>query len=272
MGEAARRWREQLESWAIPAHILSAVADSPWTQPTEVFARRADASIARPAGESWRRAAEALEPAGTVLDVGAGAGAASLALAPHLTGLIAVDTNPSMMDALARRADRLGVPLRSIHGRWPDVAGRTPSAEVVVCHHVAYNAPDLDAFAAALTDHARRRVVLELTPGHPLRALNPLWTMLHGITRPAGPTADDAVAVLRELGLDPQVRAWPRPARDPYPSFDALVTLTGTRLCLPPERRGELESALLELGVDPDDPRDLHPTPDHLVTLWWTPL
>ena len=80
MGTAADRWREQLLAWAIPPEILAAVADSPWTVPTDVFARRADTSVAAPEGASYRRAREALGDGGTVLDVGSGAGAASLPL------------------------------------------------------------------------------------------------------------------------------------------------------------------------------------------------
>jgi hypothetical protein len=140
-------------------------------------------------------------------------------------------------------------------------------ADVVVCHHVFYNVAPLDAFAAALTDHARRRVVVELTATHPLRTLNPLWKRLHDLDRPDGPTADDAAAVLREIGIDPHVERWRRGPRPPYPSLADLVAITRRRLCLPPERDDEVAAALIEFGVDPDHPRDL--SADEVVTLWW---
>lgn len=267
MAGAAQRWREQLEAWAIPDDILAGVPDSPWTLPTEVFARRADA--AQPVGASWRRAVEALEPRGSVLDVGAGAGAASLPLAPQTSELVAVDSSPAMMDALRQRAAGLRLDVRTVVGRWPDVAAETPVADVVVCHHVFYNAADLDEFAIALTTHARRRVVGELTPGHPLRVLNPLWRTMHGLDRPEGPTADDALAVLREAGIRAMHERWPRPPRHEYPSFDALIQATRRRLCLPPEREAELARALIDLGVDPDHPRDLAAAGEELVTIWW---
>jgi len=269
MGDAALRWRERLATWAIPEHITAAVTESPWVMPTEVFARRADDYVAAPAGRSWERAAQALVPPGTVLDVGAGAGAASLPLAPRATDLIAVDSNASMLDALRERASRLGLTTRTILGRWPDVAADAPTADVVVCHHVFYNAPDLDAFAAALQEHARRRVVVELPVTHPMSPLNPLWKALHGIDRPTEPTVSDAVAVLREIGIAPHEERWPRPRRPEYGSFDDLVAVTRTRLCLPPDRSGELAQALIGLGVDPAHPRDLGSPGDELVTLWW---
>jgi SAM-dependent methyltransferase len=266
---ASVAWREQLAAWALPERITAAVTTSPWVLPTEVFARRADHYVATPVGTSYEQAAEALRPAGTVLDVGAGAGAASLPLAPWTTELTAVDSHAGMLAALAERADRLGLTAHTVEGRWPDVAGAVPAADVVVCHHVTYNVPDLADFAIALTDHARRRVVLELTDAHPMRVLNPLWLSLHGLERPSGPTATDAVAVLREAGITPQERRWQRPPRPEYGSFDELVASTRRRLCLPPERDEELTRALLDLGVDPEHPRDLGSSGDELVTLWW---
>lgn len=273
-GGAGQRWRQELAAWAIPPSILDAVTESPWRLSNAVFARRADAVIAEPGGFSWEVARAALAPSGSVLDVGAGAGAASLPLADLTTHLVAVDQSPSMMDDLARRAAELGLATRTVVGRWPDIAAddRIGVADVVVCHHVAYNVADLGAFAVALTRHARRRVVLELTPAHPLRVLNPLWLELHGLRRPDGPTADDAVAVLREVGIAAAQRRWPRPARPAYGSLPELVATTRRRLCLPPDRDAELTAALLRHGVDPDRPRDLGPpdgAPDDLVTLWW---
>jgi SAM-dependent methyltransferase len=283
MGDAAQRWREQLEAWAIPDEFLRAVPDSPWQHPTEVFAKRADSYMAKPVGVSWERAIAALEawpmrpplgearrPGGVVLDVGAGAGAASLPLARATTELIAVDQSRTMLDALSVRAASLNLPTRLVQGTWPAASSTVDVADVVLCHHVFYNVADLVPFAQALTDHARRRVVVELPPAHPMRALNPLWLRLHGLRRPDGPTADDAVAVLTELGLDVHLERWPRPPRTPYGSFVDMVASTRRRLCLPAERDSELVDALLQLGVDPAHPVDLADRDgDELVTLWW---
>jgi Methyltransferase domain len=266
---ALRLWQDRLAAWAIPPRILEAATESPWTLPPQVFARRADRYIGEPAGPSHARAAEALDPPGSLLDVGAGAGAASLPLHDRVTALTAVDTSEEMLGQLIVRAERLGVPTRVVRGRWPDVAVRVPAADVVVCHHVFYNAPDLADFALALQRHARRRVVVELTGAHPMRALNPLWLRLHGVTRPAGPTAADAVAVLREAGIEPNGEAWRRPSGSEYGSFDELVEATRRRLCLPDERRPEVVEALLDLGVDPAHPMDLGSAGRELVTLWW---
>jgi SAM-dependent methyltransferase len=257
---AEQHWREQLAAWAIPDHIAARATESPWAMPVGYFARRAQRYVERPVGASYARAVEALDPPGSVLDVGAGAGAASLPLAAAgaVTDLVAVDTNADMLEALR---DRARVPVRTIEGRWPDVAGSTPVADVVVCHHVFYNVPDLADFALALTAHARRRVVVELGERHPLVVLNPLWTLFHGLDRPTGPTAADAVAVLRDAGLDPRREPWRRPP-SPVTDDEDLVEMTRRRLCLPPERRDEVAEALR--AQQPGGGLDL-------VTLWWEP-
>src|SRR5437764_12809678 len=87
------RWREDLAAWAIPDHIIAAAAESPWVLPRQVFARRADRLMREPTGPSFERAWEALDPPGSVLDVGSGAGAASLPLAPRARMVTAVDSD-----------------------------------------------------------------------------------------------------------------------------------------------------------------------------------
>lgn len=266
---AAQTWRDELAAWALPERITAAVGQSPWAAPVSFFSRRADQ--ATPRGTSYARAARALAPGGTVLDVGSGAGAASLPLASLTTGLTAVDTNPGMLAALRERAEAAGLVAQLVEGSWPAIAGAVPVADLVVCHHVVYNAPDLPAFALALDEHARRRVVVELTPQHPLVALNPLWKTLHGLDRPTGPTAELARAVLAEAGIEATLERGPRPPRPAYPSFEELIASTRRRLCLTPDRDPELVRALADLGVDPADPRELAPPDDALVTLWWDP-
>ena len=263
------RWREDLAAWAIPEHITAAVADSPWVLPREVFARRADRLMSEPAGPSYEREREALEPAGTVLDIGSGAGAACLPLAPPATSVTAVDTDAGMLTLLAERAAAAGLDSRTITGRWPDVADLVGPADVVTCHHVVYNVPDIWDFLAALTSYARRRVVVELTAVHPLTSLNPLWLRFHGLRRPDGPTAADLLAILAEAGLSAGHTEWSRPAEADYTGFAELVDVTRRRLCLPADRASEVEAALLDLGSERERPGDLGSSGRDVVTIWW---
>ena len=97
------------------------------------------------------------------------------------------------------------------------LAAAVPTVDVVVCNHVLYNVADLGPFVVALTDHAHSRVVVELTPRHPASDLNPLWLRFHGLMRPTEPTADDAVAVIREvLGVEPARTTGWRPHAGPF--------------------------------------------------------
>ena len=255
--ESARRWREDLDSWAIPPEILAAAPESPWDCPTGLFARSAEEAVqAREAlalegqaSPSVRRALEALPDGGSVLDVGAGGGAASLPLCPPAVAVTAVDQSPRMLAAFAELATKQGIDHRQVEGLWPDV---------VVCHHVLYNVGDLVPFVVALTDHARRRVVVEITADHPQATLNPLWERFHGTVRPTRPTAVDAAAVLSDLGLDVSVEEFEAPPRWGHDHDRAeLVAFTRRRLCLPADRDPAIAAILPP------------PVPRGHVTLWW---
>ena len=248
-GGALARWREQLDGWAIPEEILAAAPESPWGFPVGLFRSRARRAGSGPPTPSTIEAARHLPDGGSVLDVGAGAGAASLPLAGIAGRLVAVDESAEMVAAFLAAARAAGVAAEGVEGRWPEVAGRLGPADVVVCHHVLYNVPDLAPFAAALTARARRRVVCELTERHPLADLAPLWRRFWDLERPDGPGAGDAVAALRELGLAVDRTDWESPDRFGFDDFDELVAFTRRRLCLPPARDGEVAEALLEEGT-----------------------
>lgn len=267
---ALARWRGQLEGWAIPEEILRAAPESPWSFPAEPFRRRAEA----PPGDtpSLRRAREVVSQGATVLDVGAGAGAASLPLAPPAALIVAVDSSPDMLAAFRDLAERRGVEARTIQGPWPDVAAEAPEADVVVCHHVLYNAPDLAAFAGALTGHARRRVVVEITDRHPLAWAGPLWRRFHGLERPSGPTADDAMAALAEAGIEAHREDFDAPDRlAGFERREDVIAFVRRRLCVTAELDPEVTEAIAPHLVQRDGVWAVRPPDRRLVTLWWEP-
>ena len=99
---AAQRWAAELDAWRIDPEILASVEENPYTFPPRLFAAREDADAApSPLADLAR---EALPPGGSVLDVGAGAGAGSLGLAGRVGHLHAVDAQPSMLAALEESA------------------------------------------------------------------------------------------------------------------------------------------------------------------------
>lgn len=259
-GTAAERWRDALGEWAIPQPILDAAPESPWHFSPALFAKRAEEVLEEPAGPSRARALEALPDGGSVLDVGAGGGAASLPLAPPAGRIVAVDQGTDMLEVFATAAERRGVAHHEVSGSWPAVAASVDPADVVVCHNVVYNVADIVPFVAALTDHARRRVVVEMTSDHPMANLNAMWLALHGLVRPTRPTADDALAVFEEMGLEVASevfeRRWQRPGAD----RDEQVAMLRRRLCVGPERDDEIRSLLDDDAVAPIRQG---------VTAWW---
>jgi hypothetical protein len=258
VGEADRRWAEQLAAWEIPEEIRAQAAEDPWRLTPKLLPPPA-ADEEPPDTPSRRRELDALGTGGTLLDVGAGAGAASLPLVPPATQLTIVDERDEMVDAFVKTARERGIRHKAFRGRWPDVARAVEPADVAICHHVFYNVPDLAAFAVALTYRARRRVVVELSGRHPVANTTQLWKHFWGIDRPDGPVADDAIAVLVEAGIEPDVDREVRPRRrrvDP----DDWVAFTTRRLCLPPERSPEVEEALAAMP---------EPTEWEVVTLSW---
>jgi SAM-dependent methyltransferase len=257
---AARHWSEQLASWGVPREILDRAPQDPWIVPVRLFqvCEQLDAEDS----PSHERAREALAPGGSVLDVGCGGGRAAFAAAPPAASVIGVDQRPRMLQEFAATAQTRGLSHREIEGSWPGVADEVPPADVVVCHHVAYNVADLRAFTLALAAHARRRVVLELSRHHPLAYLSPLWERFWGFTRPDGPTAETALDVLHEAGLPARMQLWddPAPHRESALSPAEQVEIIRIRLCLTPDRDPEIAEAMRELP-----PRTPRPT----ATIWW---
>ena len=166
-----------------------------------------------------------------------------------------------MLARFAAAAQARGARHEELLGRWPDAAAVAPVTDVVVCHHVVYNVPDLAPFLRALGAHAARRVVVELPWTHPLSHLAPFWRRFWDLERPSGPDADDCLAVARAAGLDAHLDGWDDVA------FETRTTLTPeqharvlrVRLCLPEDREPEVVAMLA----------DQPPRPRRTATLWW---
>lgn len=234
---AIEQWTRDLDGWGIPQHIVDQASESPWFH--EVARFSVDASIRRD-DQSHRWAREVLPlVGGTVLDVGCGGGRSSLPLVPPATEVIGVDSSGAMLDAFVVAMTDAGLARRTVHGEWPLVAPHTPIADVVVCHHVVFNVGDIAPFLLALTDHARLAVVLELPVRHPMSAWAAAWDHFWQVERPAGPTLDGLIAVLREIGLDPEFATFARPVA-PFVVDDDSVAAARRRLCLPVHRDAEL--------------------------------
>jgi SAM-dependent methyltransferase len=267
---AADRWAEALAAWAIPDDILARAPESPWVHPPAMFRLDESEATAMPSTPSFRWAALALERPGAVLDVGCGGGRSSIPLGPgRVTRLVGVDEQPAMLEQFGAAARAAGIPATGVTGRWPDVAGGVGTVDVVVCHHVAYNVADIRPFVRALSDHAARRVVVELPERHPTAPFTPLWQRFWGLERPTEPSAALFVDVVgEELGVAPVVERWERAPRRASVALEgdderaAYVAFVRRRLCLTADRDDEVAAALDELGPL---------TVGEVVTVTWTP-
>jgi SAM-dependent methyltransferase len=139
-----------------------------------------------------------------VVDVGAGAGRFALGLAPRVSTVTAVDPSAGMLRQLRRRARALGVGnIRCVRGRWEDVDVRP--ADFAFSAYVLPLVEDAVPFLERLDASARRSAAVVLSAVSGDAVWDVLWRHFHGGPRSPGPTWLDAVALLRELGMDPEV-------------------------------------------------------------------
>ncbi|MSV43988.1 MAG: methyltransferase domain-containing protein [Actinobacteria bacterium] len=258
MTTAAQRWREDLAAWAIPPEILAQAPESPWIHPVAMFT--VDRAISD--SPSHMRARECLRAGESVLDIGCGGGRAAMALVPPAAHVIGVDHQAGMLEHFAAAAVDRGASHEEVLGDWPESSPRTPMADVVVCHHVAYNVADVVPFLAALTAHARRRVVVEIPTTHPLSSMAPLWRQFWDLQRPVGPTAEDLLHVAREAGIDASMHTWIDESfsATSKTSAEEQARFMRIRLCLEPGREPEIAAAMAAAGPPPAR---------ETATLWW---
>ena len=191
--------------------------------------------------------------------MGCGGGIAAFALTPPATHVIGVDHQPEMLAMFRNNALRRGVTCETVEGFWPLVADSTPKADVVTAHHVVYNVAEIVPFLRRLDDHSRTRVVLEMPDQHPLAHMSEAWLHFWKLARPNGPTPDDLLSVLHEMGIEARRERWngaPRAEQD----LDQAAHFMRIRLCLDASREDEVRTYLRSHPV---------PTVREVSTIWW---
>ncbi|MDO8671720.1 MAG: class I SAM-dependent methyltransferase [Dehalococcoidia bacterium] len=204
--DALELWADQLGRWSPPEREGPAPKDSDdgW-----VTIARWQRRMARRHGDDDNPLLSLLvdttDGRSTVLDIGAGAGRLAIPLSTRVEKVFAVEGSPAMRQALQERiAERSADNVEVLAGKWPGVA--VPQVDVVICANVVYDVADLGPFLLKMNEVARLSCFVELTPRHPLDAFRELWQDFVNWTPPNGPTYLDAVACLRQLGIEPLVQ------------------------------------------------------------------
>lgn len=255
LNNAAQKWAKDLAEWAIPESIISQAPESPWIHPPAMFTLPTEI----PDSPSHQRAREAMPSNGSVLDIGCGGGIAAFAIAPPARTLIGVDHQDEMLKMFAESANTKGFEHQVVLGDWPEVSPQTPKADVVTCHHVAYNVAQIEPFLKALDSHATKRVVIELPQHHPLSTMRDSWKHFWNLDRPVNPTPQDLIEVLAEMGITANLELWQGPKLRPL-NIEDDVRFLRIRLCLDSSRDQEIRQFLE--AQKPIESRAL-------ATIWW---
>ena len=181
----------------------------------------------------------------TVLDVGAGPGRFTLAIAPRVAQVVAVDASPVMGSLLRSAARRQGsTNVLTVTGRWEEVD--VDPADVVICSYVLPLIHDAAGFLAKLDAHCLGHAFVYLSALSGDAFADPFWRHFHGKPRQPGPTYLDAVAVLAELGIEADVEVVEVPVRTRHKSVAAAARSYRESLLLPDtaEVRRELRGLL----------------------------
>jgi hypothetical protein len=267
---AAAKWKSELEAWAIPEKILSSAPESPWGYSTELFKQRTEEALRRKNTFSARKALEVMPIAGRVMDIGVGTGAASMPLTSKAFLIVGVDPSAEKLQEFEILTSTHGVQAKRIQGTWPKAEKRVTHADVVISHHLLYNIPDIAPFVQAMDNRALLRVVIEITSEHPLAWMNDLWKHFHGVERPSGPTAADAYAAIKEVGLPAEMQEEvTEPILSGFEEKKDAIALVRRRLCLPPEKDDEIAEALGDRLTERDGLWTTQPTEHSVTTIWW---
>jgi ubiquinone/menaquinone biosynthesis C-methylase UbiE len=255
MGQAADRWRGLVEGRLAEMEQLQegrgTLDGEFWDKRAKRFGRGPMATADGDPMVARLRRAVGRPGRATVLDVGAGPGRFTVAIAPHAARVTAVDPSRKMLQMLRRRAREAGLSnVKTVHGRWQDVD--VPPADVVLCSHVLPLIPDAAGFVEKLQAAARTRVLLYIGAYAADGYMDPFWRHFHGKPRRPGGTYLDALAVIEEMGIRPQVEVVELPVRTRYDTVADAVENYLDQLVLPdtPDTRAEL-TRLVEPWLQP---------------------
>jgi SAM-dependent methyltransferase len=146
-----------------------------------------------------RRVVEAVTADSTVIDAGAGTGRHTLALAPLVRRVVAVDPSAAMLALLAEDVEAQGLGnVEIVQAEWLSAA--VDPAGIVLCSHVLYPIGDVMPFIRKLEASATDRVFVYLRTD-PLPTDLGLWTEFYGAPLQRQPVHMDLINLLAQNGI-----------------------------------------------------------------------
>jgi SAM-dependent methyltransferase len=209
----------------------------------------------------------------SVLDVGAGTGRFTLALAPHVKHITAVEPSAAMLDYLRQDASEQGLTnISLVQTTWQDAPDGL-RADTVICSHVLYPIMDIVPFLTKLQAATRNTCYIYMRATHIDALTADIWRHFHNEERCLPPGYISALDVLYEMGIYANVEIVKIQSSLRFPSLDVAVEELVEQLILPnnDRTRDELRNILRNWLIERDG--ILVPPVKEMTCaiIWWKP-
>jgi SAM-dependent methyltransferase len=273
MESAVQRWHEIIDARAQQmdaayARLGRTSADF-WERRARGFHRSTKDTVER--DPLYLRLCEKVSSQTSVLDVGAGTGRFSLALAPLVDHVIAVEPSAAMLDYLRQDAAAKELSnLSYVQTTWQEAPDNL-QADIVICSHVIYPIRDIEPFLLKLQKATLQACYISARASHLDALTADLWRHFHHDERCLPPGYIHVLDVLYEMGIIANVEIVSLPPSLRYPSLDVAVTEMTEQLILPDDEKTRVElRALLQAWLVEIDGVLVPPLQEMIsAIIWW---
>jgi SAM-dependent methyltransferase len=273
MESAVQRWKEILDARAQQmdaayARLGRTSADF-WERRAKGFHRSTKDTIT--SDPFYLRLRDIVTPQTSVLDVGAGTGRFSLALASQAEHITAVEPSAAMLDFLRRDAADKGLSNISFTQTTWQEAPDNLQADIVICSHVVYPIRDIEPFLMKLQKATSQGCYIYARATHIDALTADMWRHFHHDERRMPPGYIHVLDVLYEMGIFANVEIVNLPPSLRYPSLNVAVTELSEQLILPDDEKTHEELRTLLEGWLVERDGMLAPPMQEMVCaiIWW---